>query len=228
MDNINNTPNENVETNKPINLSEEQQEALYQQFAQRFKAEQQRQQQQQDSILDLPESILEELNQSSRHELQTNAKRFQRDIRKYLGGDWTKTPIINKPFVNDLKRHQLDAKSYVTSRHEDAEKLKNVGRAAAEIYEGLEHFMQSGDEDNFLKVMEKCRRLSIYSFATSSDIEREAREVMLKALHLPQQARHLEDQEYDEDSKKMVISPDDVEKIHQARYENSVIRSART
>ncbi|KAL0573481.1 hypothetical protein ABG067_009201, partial [Albugo candida] len=101
MTNINTTTENNVETNRPVTLSEEQQEALYQQFAQRFKAEQQ--QHQDSEALELPENILEELNQSSRQELHNNSKRFQRDIRKYIGDDWTKCPVINKPFINDLK-----------------------------------------------------------------------------------------------------------------------------
>jgi hypothetical protein len=74
--------------------------------------------------------------------------------------------------------------------------------------------------------MEKVRRLSIFSFATSQEIDREAKELTLTALRLPQHAKHLEDQHVEDDTKRMVFSNQDVEKIHQVRYESSILRNA--
>ncbi|KAG0907572.1 hypothetical protein G6F26_000277 [Rhizopus arrhizus] len=67
----------------------------------------------------------------------------------------------------------------------------------------------------------KLWKRSIFSFATSQEIDREAKELTLTALRLPQHAKHLED-----DIKRMVFSNQDVEKIHQARYESSILRNA--
>jgi hypothetical protein len=52
-----------------------------------------------------------------------------------------------------------------------------VGRSAAEIFEGLGAYMESEDQETFLQVMEKVIRLSIFSFATSQEIDREAKEL---------------------------------------------------
>ncbi|KAG1220948.1 hypothetical protein G6F35_006338 [Rhizopus arrhizus] len=171
--------------------------------------------------MELPEEIWDELNSSSRNELQSNSKRFIRDTQRYVAGDWTKTPVINKLFMADLKRYQVEAKQVISNRYDDSDKLRIVGRSAAEIFEGLGAYMESGDQETFLQVMEKVRRLFIFSFATSQEIDREAKELTLTALRLPQHAKHLED-----DIKRMVFSNQDVEKIHQARYESSILRNA--
>ncbi|CAO3703100.1 unnamed protein product [Rhizopus stolonifer] len=87
----------------------------------------------------------------------------------------------------------LEAKQVISSRYEDSDKLKVVGQSAAEIFEGLDAFIDSGDEDTFIQVMEKVRQLSIFGFASSQEIDREARELTLTALRLPQHAKYLED-----------------------------------
>lgn len=219
--------NINVDAHTAIALTEEQQEALYQLFAKRHQAEHPGQEASgRNEAMELPKEIWDELYSSSRNELQTNSKRFIRDTQRYVAGDWTKTPVINKPFVPDLKRFQVEAKQVITSRYDDSDKLKIVGRSAAEIFEGLNAFMESGEEETFLQVMEKVRRLSIFSFASSQEIDREAKELTLTALRLPQHAKHLEDQQVEDETKRMVFSSQDVEKIHQARYENSILRNA--
>ncbi|KAG1453600.1 hypothetical protein G6F46_001758 [Rhizopus delemar] len=86
--------------------------------------------------------------------------------------------------------------------------------------------MESEDQETFLQVMEKVRRLSIFSFATSQEVDREAKELTLTVLRLPQHAKHLEDQYVEDDSKRMVFSNQDVEMIHQVRYESSILRNA--
>jgi hypothetical protein len=220
--------NNNVDSNATFTLTEEQQEALYQQFAQRYQAEHPNQDAstRRNEIMELPEEIWDELNSSSRNELQSNSKRFIRDTQRYVAGDWTKTPVINKPFVADLKRYQVEAKQVISNRYDDSDKLRIVGRSAAEVFEGFGAYMESGDQETFLQVMEKVRRLSIFSFATSQEIDREAKELTLTALRLPQHAKHLEDQHAEDDTKRMVFSNQDVEKIHQARYESSILRNA--
>ncbi|KAG0756561.1 hypothetical protein G6F35_006157 [Rhizopus arrhizus] len=72
----------------------------------------------------------------------------------------------------------------------------------------------------------KLWKRSIFSFATSQEIDREAKELTLTALRLPQHAKHMEDQHVEDDTKRMVFSNQDVEKIHQARYESSILRNA--
>ncbi|KAG1300931.1 hypothetical protein G6F64_012253 [Rhizopus arrhizus] len=208
--------NNNVDPNATFTLTEEQQEALYQQFAQRYQTEHPNQDAstRRNEVMELPEEIWDELNSSSRNELQSNSKRFIRDTQRYVAGDWTKTPVINKPFVADLKRYNMEAKQVISNRYDDLDKLRIVGRSAAEIFEGLGAYMKSGDQETFFQVMKKVRQLSIFSFATSQEIDREAKELTLAALRLPQHAKHLEEQHVEDDIKRMVFSNQDVEKIH--------------
>ncbi|KAG0785303.1 hypothetical protein G6F16_007570 [Rhizopus arrhizus] len=135
--------------------------------------------------MELPEEIWDELNSSSRNELQSNSKRFIRDTQRYVAGDWTKTPVINKLFMADLKRYQVEAKQVISNRYDDSDKLRIVGRSAAEIFEGLGAYMESGDQETFLQVMEK--------------------NLPLQALRLPQHAKHLEDQHVEDDTKSVVM-----------------------
>ncbi|KAG1149485.1 hypothetical protein G6F37_011405 [Rhizopus arrhizus] len=124
--------------------------------------------------------------------------------QQYVAGGWTKTPVINKSFMADLKRYQVEAKQVISNRYDDSGKLRIVGRSAAEIFESLGAYMESGDQETFLQVMEKVRWLSIFSFATSQEIDREAKEFTLTALRLPQHAKHLEDQHAEDDTKSVV------------------------
>ncbi|KAG0948517.1 hypothetical protein G6F31_014061 [Rhizopus arrhizus] len=221
---MNNINNDNVENTASLPFTETQMEELYQQFAQRLRAEQD--ERRRGEVLDLPEEITSELNNASRSDIQSNIKKYQRDVQKYEGGDWTKSPTINKSYIQDLKRYQVDAKQVVSYRHDDSEKLRVAGRAAAEIYQELLFLTESGgDYESIQQTIEKCRRLSIYGFACSSEIDREARALAIKSLRLPQSARHLEDDEVEDDNKKMVFSADVVEQINQARYEHQIIQA---
>ncbi|KAG1282040.1 hypothetical protein G6F66_011249 [Rhizopus arrhizus] len=221
---MNNINNDNVENTASLPFTETQMEELYQQFAQRLRAEQD--ERRRGEVLDLPEEITSELNNASRSDIQSNIKKYQRDVQKYEGGDWTKSPTINKSYIQDLKRYQVDAKQVVSYRHDDSEKLRVAGRAAAEIYQELLFLTESGgDYESIQQTIEKCRRLSIYGFACSSEIDREARALAIKSLRLPQSARHLEDDEVEGDNKKMVFSADVVEQINQARYEHQIIQA---
>ena len=83
---------------------------------------------------------------------------------------------------------------------------------------------QKGATQKMSQIMEKIRRLAIYGYTTAKYMDQEAKELATKALRLPTSVRYLEDN--DDGDKKMAFSPETVEKIFQARYESSVLRSA--
>ena len=87
--------NHNVDSNATFTFTEEQKETLYQQFAQRYQAEHPNQDAstRRNEIMELPEEIWDELNSSSRNELQSNSKRFIRDTQRYVAGDWTRPQL---------------------------------------------------------------------------------------------------------------------------------------
>ncbi|KAG1173004.1 hypothetical protein G6F70_006987 [Rhizopus microsporus] len=94
----------NVQPNQ--NLSPEQIEELYQQFAARFRIEEEQRKHHQ---LTLPEAIQTDLEETSMSEMQSNIKGYIRDLPNYEGGDWTINEAINKEFTPDIKRFQIDA-----------------------------------------------------------------------------------------------------------------------
>ncbi|PHZ13886.1 uncharacterized protein RHIMIDRAFT_235884 [Rhizopus microsporus ATCC 52813] len=113
-------------------LSPEQIEELYQQFATRFRIEEE--EQRKHHQLTLPEAIQTDLEETPKLEMQSNIKKYIRDLPNYEGGDWTINETINKEFTPDIKRFQIDAYQALQSRYKDAERISNTAKAATDIY----------------------------------------------------------------------------------------------
>ncbi|CAO3681675.1 unnamed protein product [Rhizopus microsporus] len=71
--------------------------------------------------------------------------------------------------------------------------------------------------------MEGVRQLAVYSLATSKTTKTEARSMALKALKLHDSIKHLDEEPND---KSLALDKETVEKIYQARYEQSILRNA--
>jgi hypothetical protein len=71
--------------------------------------------------------------------------------------------------------------------------------------------------------MEDIRQLAVYSYATSKATKSEARTMAIKALRLPDSGKHLEEEPND---KALALDREEVERIFQARYEQSILRNA--
>lgn len=85
----------NVQPNQ--SFSPEQVEELYQQFVTRFRIEEEEQRKHHQIIL--PEAIQTDLKETPKSEMQSNIKRYIRDLPNYGGGDWTINKAINKEFT---------------------------------------------------------------------------------------------------------------------------------
>ncbi|CEI98955.1 hypothetical protein RMCBS344292_13050 [Rhizopus microsporus] len=132
--------------------------------------------------------------------MRIKIKRYARDISFYNGGSWTRSEVINKSFVSYLKRYKVDAHSTIFQKYKDADRLRLASRAATEIFEDLQYIKNhGGDQAAIDQIMEKTRRLSIYSFVNARYIDKEARELTTKSLNLPENVWYLED-----DSRKQV------------------------
>ncbi|KAI7886545.1 uncharacterized protein EV154DRAFT_427421 [Mucor mucedo] len=173
----------------------------------------------------LPEEIYDELEQTPNSELKNKLKRFAIDTIKYEGGKWTKSGAINNMFGPELIKFNVDATQTVAAIHKGADRLRTASRAAAEMYSDVQWIINEGGiEQDMQHILEKVKRLTIYGFATSKELDGDAKELTTKALRLPTSVRYLEDTE--EDDKELVFSPEIVEKIQQARYEDSLLKSA--
>jgi hypothetical protein len=70
--------------------------------------------------------------------------------------------------------------------------------------------------------LEKIRRLAVYSFGTGKELDKDGKGLVTKAIRLPESLKYLEDK----DGKDNFFSPDSVEKIHQTRFEETVVKRA--
>jgi hypothetical protein len=70
--------------------------------------------------------------------------------------------------------------------------------------------------------MEDTRQLAVYSYATSKITKSEARTMTVKVLRLPGSVKHLEKEPSD---KALSLGREEIERIFQARYEQSILRN---
>ncbi|OAD65161.1 hypothetical protein PHYBLDRAFT_153756 [Phycomyces blakesleeanus NRRL 1555(-)] len=194
-----------------------------------IKLGQQAQQRQRDYDGDnLPEEILKDLDEPSAKGLKSNIIRFTKDTLQFEGGKWTKSGAINQIFVPDLKKYTVDAHQIVQGKYKDGDKLRIAGRAASEVFNDLKYIksQQSSNKDaaDFDELIEKVRRLAVYAFASGKTLDEDAKELSIRAIKLPTRARYFEDE--DDNDKDMAFDQEWVEKIQQARYEESVLQSA--
>ncbi|CDH61448.1 hypothetical protein RO3G_05826 [Lichtheimia corymbifera JMRC:FSU:9682] len=183
---------------------------------------------QEEDDTELPEAIFEDLETTSKTTMEKNLKRFTKDIRSYSGGKWTQSGAINKEFIPELKKRSMDVHTAIQARYKDADKLRQAGRAATEIYEDLQFIIsrgiESGDEDTLANILERARRLAVFSFGSGKAIDHDTKETIRKTLRLPAAVRYIDIE--DEDDKDLAFSTEAVKEIFDARYQESIERKA--
>ncbi|KAG1468434.1 hypothetical protein G6F56_003831 [Rhizopus delemar] len=149
-----------------MNINELSQEQLLEllELSRSLKIEQERREQR---SIQLPTEIFEDLETTPKNELTNNIKRFQKSTIQHDGGNWSKSGGTNKIFIPDLKKFNLDAFTVVGYRYKDAERLRTAGKAAAEIFQDLKFVLERGgseqDEEQLTDILEKIRRLSVFT-----------------------------------------------------------------
>ncbi|OAD68326.1 hypothetical protein PHYBLDRAFT_68873 [Phycomyces blakesleeanus NRRL 1555(-)] len=172
--------------------------------------------------------ILKDFDEPSAKGLKSNIIRCTKDTLQFEGGKWTKSGAINQIFVPDLKKYTMDAHQIVQGKYKDGDKLRIAGRAASEDFNDLKYIksQQNSNKDasDFDELIEKVRRLAVYAFASGKTLDEDSKELSIRAIKLPTRARYREDE--DDNDKDMAFDQEWVEKIQQARYEESVHQSA--
>ncbi|RCI06232.1 hypothetical protein CU098_013751 [Rhizopus stolonifer] len=160
------------------------------------------------SHFDLPEEINDELENSSKIELKNKLKK---DNQQNLSPE--------------LKKFQVDAAQTVSAIGKGADRLRTAGRGAAEIFLDFQFIIkEGGSEEDMEAVLEKLKRLAVYSFATGKELDQDAKELSTRALRLPESLRYLEDD--NEDDKDLFFSSDVVEKIQRTRFDEVMLKGA--
>ncbi|CEP13568.1 hypothetical protein [Parasitella parasitica] len=73
-------------------------------------------------------------------------------------------------------------------------------------------------------ILQKLQRLAVYSFATGKELDQDAKDLATRIIRLPENMQYLRDNE--EDDKDMAFPTEIVEKIHQGRYEEAILKQA--
>ncbi|KAG1446262.1 hypothetical protein G6F46_011352 [Rhizopus delemar] len=136
--------------------------------------------------IQLPEQIREILDETPTADLKDDIKRFKRNVPKYNHNEWTRTPQINKEFINELKKWKVDTHQVVTSIIKHAEEARFQARTSTEIFEILESIegkcTLEGEESRqlFFNAMAQASRAAVCGFAHARDLDQEAKEYSTK------------------------------------------------
>ncbi|ORE18438.1 hypothetical protein BCV71DRAFT_169499, partial [Rhizopus microsporus] len=111
-----------------------------------------------DSYL-LPDKILEDMEDTPKIELKDNIKKFQRRTVNYEGGNWTRSGRINKIFIANLKKFNLDAHTvilekiprlsvyeYISGKKMD-EEARDISTKALRLPTSVRYLEDKDDED---------------------------------------------------------------------------------
>ncbi|KAG1150111.1 hypothetical protein G6F37_011279 [Rhizopus arrhizus] len=181
--------------------------------------------------VELPLVISEALDNASSAQLKDDFKQYKRTIQRYNHDTWTKAEQINKEYIPDLKNWKVDAYQIVSSIYKNTETTRIQARASTEIYEQLQYlqekavFTSARDQEVFNSTVEQAQRLAVFGFGSAKFQENDAKDLSLKALRLPPNARHLE-HSIEEDGKTNAFDRAFVEQLQKARFEDKVLRDA--
>ncbi|KAI8142009.1 hypothetical protein BJV82DRAFT_517334 [Fennellomyces sp. T-0311] len=173
--------------------------------------------------LRLPKEIREDLDATPDETRNANITSFANDLPEYEGGSWTKSGQLNKIFHQQVKQHKLDALSVINSKYRDGNRLRIVGRAATEAYNILSTILEQRDdaddpEENLRQLLERIRRLAVYSFATGKAMDHDARAISNRALGIY-------NAENDNAQKEMAYSTEEVTAWQENKFRQQIIRA---
>jgi hypothetical protein len=108
-------------------------------------------------------------------ELKNKLKQYARETIKFEGSKWTQTGTINKVYLPELKRYQVDAAQMVSAIGKEADRLRAAGRGTSELYSEFRYvFEEGGYEQTMSTILEKVRMLAVYCLKTGKELDRDA------------------------------------------------------
>jgi hypothetical protein len=127
------------------------------------------------STIELPAEIFQDLEDVTSQELQSKIKKFSGNQLSYTGGNWTKSGAINEAFTQELKKCKTSSYQVCIERYKDAEKLRVAGKAAADLYQDLQALQEELPDLSLDNLIEKTRRLAVYSYGSGKIIDRQVK-----------------------------------------------------
>lgn len=77
---------------------------------------------------ELPEDIQLELGAFSKIQLKNKLKQYARETIKFEGGKWTQAGTINRVYLPELKKYQVDTAQMVSAIGKGADRLRTAGK----------------------------------------------------------------------------------------------------
>jgi hypothetical protein len=178
--------------------------------------------------VEMPNLILDNLNNTTTKDQQRTNNRFVRQLRNYDGDQWTKAGATNKELLVELKKANVDANQHVQQVYKDAERIRNTARAATELYDDINTIINSDNIEELKSqlgnLQQKCAMLAFYGYSTSKQLDNEAKKITTSAIRLPNSMRFVAETE-DED-KDLVFTPEEMERLFDDRYKEQMLRQA--
>lgn len=179
----------------------------------------------------LPVEITTELESLSSSQHETNFRKFKRESHKYTLDEWTTPEKINKSVYPELKRHTIETSQVVNHVYKITGNTRFQAKTATELFEQL-NLLTTGtlDEADMQSVILRCRdqsrQLAIFGFVQAKKQEREAKDMALKALRLPNSLKHVETAEEDEQRSTNAFDAEFLQQLEEARFQQRLLQQA--
>ncbi|KAG0736809.1 hypothetical protein G6F29_009089 [Rhizopus arrhizus] len=179
----------------------------------------------------LPVEIVTELENLSSSQHETNFKKFKRESHRYILDEWTTPEKINKSIYPELKRHTVETSYVVNHVYKLTENTRFQAKTATEIFEQL-NFLTTGTlgeeemQSIILRCREQSRQLAIFGFVQAKKQEREAKDMALKALRLPNSLKYMESAEEDDQRSNNAFDAEFLQQLEEARFKQRLLQQA--
>ncbi|EIE88970.1 hypothetical protein RO3G_13681 [Rhizopus delemar RA 99-880] len=207
-----------------LNLTPEQIDALYAEFARRQAQEQEEKQ----GRNNLPVEIITELDNVTEQQQEENFKRFRRDTKRYEQGKWTTPERINSELYREIGKHKSDTSDVISKIYEITETTRFQAKVATEIFEQLQYVLQQAaslDEARTIihRTTEQSKRLAIFGLSQAKNQERIAKNYAIDALNIPASIRYLVPKKENYKSTN-AFSDEFLQTLSQARFEQELLQ----
>lgn len=163
---------------------------------------------------ELPEDIRLKLEAFSRIQIKSKLKQHARETITFEGRKWTERGTINKVYLPELKKYQMDAAQMVSAIGKEADRLQTAEQGTPEFYNEIRYIIEEGGgEQTMSTILEKARKFTIYCLAIGKELDRDAKYLSTKTHCLPNNLKYPEDD--NDNNKDLFLSSEVIEKIQE-------------
>ncbi|PHZ08922.1 uncharacterized protein RHIMIDRAFT_241138 [Rhizopus microsporus ATCC 52813] len=91
---------------------------------------------------DEPRSLLNEvrleMEQAPPSQLKNKLRQYARNTSKYEGDFWTKSGTVNRIYLPEFKKYNVDAVQHINAISKGADRLRTAARGATELFSDIQ------------------------------------------------------------------------------------------